>query len=71
MPTTTRYSYGSHSEQIADLTIPDGAGPFPVLIMLHGGGFAAGPTLERLTPLCEDLATVGLGTWNVEYRRLE
>jgi acetyl esterase/lipase len=71
MSTTTRYSYGSHAEQIADLTVPDGTGPFPVLIMLHGGGFAAGPTLERLTPLCADLATAGLATWNVEYRRLE
>jgi acetyl esterase/lipase len=71
MPTTTRYSYGSHREQIADLTVPDGSGPFPVLIMFHGGGFAAGPTLDRLTPLCADLADNGLATWNVEYRRLE
>ena len=66
-----RYSYGSHAEQIADLTVPDGNGPFPVLIMLHGGAFGAGATLERLTPLCTDLATAGLATWNVEYRRLE
>jgi acetyl esterase/lipase len=71
MSTTTRYCYGSHAEQIADLTVPDGNGPFPVLIMLHGGAFAAGPTIERLTPLCEDLASAGLATWNVEYRRLE
>ena len=71
MSTTTRYSYGSHAEQIADLTVPGANGPFPVLIMLHGGGFAAGPTLARLTPLCDDLAEARLATWNVEYRRLE
>jgi acetyl esterase/lipase len=71
MSTTTRYAYGSHGEQIADLTIPDGGGPFAVLIMLHGGAFGAAATLERLTPLCTDLATAGLATWNVEYRRLE
>ncbi|HEX3245500.1 MAG TPA: alpha/beta hydrolase, partial [Chloroflexota bacterium] len=71
MTSTTRYAYGNHAEQIADLTIPEGDGPFPVLIMLHGGGFGAAATLERLTPLCSDLAKAGLATWNVEYRRLE
>lgn len=71
MTAATRIAYGSHQEQVADLRVPAGAGPHPVLIMLHGGGFAAGPNLERLSPVCEDLTSAGIATWNVEYRRLE
>ncbi|MFN0070773.1 MAG: alpha/beta hydrolase family protein [Chloroflexota bacterium] len=71
MTESKRFTYGSHTEQVADLTVPSGIGPFPVMIALHGGGFAAGPTLDRLRPICADLTGAGLATWNVEYRRLE
>lgn len=41
-----------------------------MLALFHGGGWAAEPTLDRLSPFAEALTSAGLATWNVEYRRL-
>lgn len=50
------------------LSIPDGDGPFPVLIAAHGGGFVAG-TLDTLDPTCRRLAAdLGAIVVNVDYR---
>jgi acetyl esterase/lipase len=65
-----RYSYGQESEQFADLYLPDGDGPHPVLIVVHGGGFLANRTLDGIGPACAALAEHGLAVWNVEYRRV-
>src|SRR6476646_7391549 len=36
-----RHSYASHRWARADLHVPDGAGPFPVVVVLHGGYWRA------------------------------
>lgn len=32
--------YGDHELQKLDVYLPEGEGPFPVVVLVHGGGFA-------------------------------
>ena len=42
-PTYSDLAYATESDaQKLDLYIPEGTGPFPVVIMVHGGGFMFG-----------------------------
>jgi acetyl esterase/lipase len=65
-----RIAFGDDAEQFGDLRLPDGAGPHPVAIVLHGGFWRAAHDLEHLGPVCEALTTLGIATFNVEYRRV-
>lgn len=64
------HSYGPHRSQAAELHVPDGHGPYPVAVVLHGGYWQPkwGKIVTR--PLCIDLTRRGWAAWNVEYRRL-
>ncbi|MGO9453624.1 MAG: alpha/beta hydrolase [Candidatus Binataceae bacterium] len=51
----------------ADVAVPKGAGPFPVVVYLHGGGWVAGsPQTHR--KLGMQFAEAGFLTINVDYR---
>jgi len=51
----------------ADIAVPKGAGPFPTVMYLHGGGFVAGsPKSHRKLGL--KIADAGFLTVNVDYR---
>jgi acetyl esterase/lipase len=62
--------YGPASSQVVEVFLPKGAGPHPVVILLHGGCYRA--ELEGLPQtggIARDLAKRGFAVWNVEYRR--
>lgn len=63
-------SYGSGRQQVMDLTLPPGPGPFPVAFVLHGGFWRGRYGRSLMTGLCADLAARGWAAVNVEYRRL-
>lgn len=64
-------AYGPDPLQHGELHLPDGPGPFPVAVVLHGGCWTRGyATLASTTPLARALAARGLATWNVEYRQV-
>ena len=65
-----RESYGDHPQQRGELHLPDGLGPHPVVVALHGGFWRARRSLRYLRPLCADLARSGWAAWNVDYRRV-
>ena len=65
-----RVAYGPDPNQFADLRLPPGPGPHPVLVVVHGGYYRARYDLEYLGSFCADLTGRGWATWNVEYRRL-
>src|SRR5690349_6963632 len=65
-----RHRYGPHPHQFGDLYVPDGGGPFPVAVVLHGGFWRELRTLELTDDLARDLARRGWAAWNVEYRRV-
>jgi len=63
-------SYGDGPDQVADLRVPAGDGPFPVAVMLHGGFWRNVWTRDLMDGISVDLSRRGWATWNVEYRRL-
>lgn len=63
--------YGSEPRQYGELRLPPGVpGPFPVLILIPGDCEAADDG-GYLRPLAESLATLGVATWMIDYRRAE
>jgi len=66
----TRYRYGTHPRQVADLHRPLLPGPHPVAVVLHGGYWQPPYGKLIMRPLCLDLVRRGWVAFNVEYRRL-
>lgn len=64
--TTTTTVTGEIPDIGADVLIPGGAGPFPAVVLVHGGGWVAGsPTL--MTDLARFLTVEGFLTVNTPY----
>src|SRR5580693_5298746 len=51
-----------------DLHIPDGPGPFPAAILVHGGGFDEGSKSTNVRPLFDPLAEAGFAWFSIDYR---
>jgi alpha-L-fucosidase 2 len=51
-----------------DLHVPDGAGPFPAAILIHGGGFDEGSRGTNVRPLFDLLAGAGFAWFSIDYR---
>lgn len=65
-----RLHYGRLASQFADLRLPCGAGPFPVVAGIHGGWWRAAHGLDTHAHLCAALVAEGIATWNIEYLRI-
>ncbi|MEX2261418.1 MAG: alpha/beta hydrolase [Bryobacteraceae bacterium] len=53
---------------LMDAYIPEGSGPFPAVIWVHGGGFVAGDKQPHPKSLLEPLAAKGFAWFSVNYR---
>jgi len=51
-----------------DLKVPDGHGPFPVAIIVHGGSFSHGNKRSYVTPLFDVLSNAGFAWFTINYR---
>jgi acetyl esterase/lipase len=63
---------GERPWEVAEAWIPEGDGPHPTVIMVHGGCWQkaiADRTLMHWA--AEDLRRRGLGVWNIEYRGVD
>ena len=70
-PADHRLAYGDDPSQFAELRLPSGAGPHPVVALIHGGCWKAEyATLRDLGPMGDALEAEGIASWNIEYRRL-
>ena len=65
-----RHRYGAHRCHRADLFLPDGPGPHPVVVTIHGGYWRARYGRRLMKAVAGDLTRRGHAVWNVEYRRL-
>jgi acetyl esterase len=53
---------------LLDLHVPEGSGPFPAAILVHGGGFDQGSRSTNVRPLFEPLADAGFAWFSIDYR---
>ena len=53
---------------LLDLHVPDGPGPFPAAILIHGGGFDEGSKSINVRPLFVPLAGAGFAWFSIDYR---
>jgi len=73
LPTpSSTHSYGDDPGQVVDLWLPEGSGPHPVVLMIHGGCWQkaiADRTLMNYA--AADLQQRGIAVWNIEYRGVD
>lgn len=51
-----------------DAFVPEGKGPFPTCILVHGGGFMRGDKHSYIAPLFEPLSKAGFTWFTIDYR---
>ena len=51
-----------------DAWVPDGPGPFPAVIIVHGGGFVRGDKQTYVKPLFPVLSEAGFAWFTINYR---
>ena len=69
-PPGERIAYGDGPQQFGELRVPKGEGPFPVVVVLHGGCWQNAFDYVYMTRLAAWFTEHGLATWTLEYRRL-
>jgi acetyl esterase/lipase len=74
LPPARQIAYGDHPDQVGNLHLPagdpPGDGPWPAVVLVHGGFWRYGWDRTLMTPLARDLASRGIAAWNIEYRRV-
>jgi acetyl esterase/lipase len=70
-PTAT-IRYGADPLQAAELWLPAGAGPHPVVLMVHGGCWQT-EIADRtiMSWIADDLRRRGIAVWNIDYRGVD
>jgi alpha-L-fucosidase 2 len=66
--TDVEYGRPGGKALLLDMHLPDGAGPFPAAILIHGGGFDEGSKSTNVRPLFEPLAGAGYAWFSIDYR---
>jgi acetyl esterase len=51
-----------------DASIPQGSGPFPAAIIVHGGGWVRGDKQSDVEPLFAPLSEAGFAWFSIDYR---
>ncbi|TXC70705.1 alpha/beta hydrolase [Sphingomonas ginsenosidivorax] len=65
-------AYGSDQMQKVDVWLPKGKGPFPVVVMVHGGCWTTGIADRSLMNwVADDLRKDGIAVWNIDYRGVD
>ena len=70
-PPAPSLAYGDHPHSVANLHLPSSeGGPWPCVVLVHGGFWRSGWDRTLMTPLAHDLARRGIAAWNIEFRRV-
>ncbi len=69
-PPGERIAYGAGPQQFGELRLPKGDGPFPVIVLVHGGCWMAEFDYVYMTRLAAWFVDHGFATWTIEFRRV-
>jgi acetyl esterase/lipase len=69
-PAGERITYGTAPQHFGELRVPKGKGPFPVVMLIHGGCWLADFDYRYITRLSAALTAEGYATWTPEFRRI-
>jgi acetyl esterase/lipase len=65
-------AYGKESMQLVDLWLPQGKGPHPTVLMVHGGCWQTEIADRRIMNwIADDLRRRGIAVWNIDYRGVD
>jgi len=62
------YTHPGGKAVFLDLHVPEGIGPFPTAILVHGGGFDEGSKSTNVRPLFDVLDKAGYAWFSIDYR---
>src|SRR5689334_16759917 len=62
------YSQAGGESLRLDVSIPEGTGPFPIAIPIHGGGWGSGDKAADFGALSKPLAEAGIAWFSINYR---
>jgi acetyl esterase/lipase len=65
-----KVSYGDDPLQFGELRMPEGEGPFPVVVIIHGGCWMSAYNLNHISAMAGAVTGLGYATWSLEYRRI-
>jgi acetyl esterase/lipase len=71
-PPDARIAYGPAQSQFVELFRPTGTGPYPVVVLIHGGCWAHKyGGLTQVAAMGRALANEGIAVWSIEYRGVD
>lgn len=62
------YSRPGGRDLLMDAYVPEGQGPFPAVVIVHGGGWEAGDKITYVSPVFAPLAQAGFAWFSIDYR---
>lgn len=62
---------GEAAQQVGDLRVPEGRGPHPVAMLVHGGCWNNLGSIHNMGTMADWLAENGVASWNIDYRELQ
>lgn len=62
------YRHVDRTDLTLDAHVPNGAGPFPAVILVHGGGWVGGDKRQYITYIFQPLTDAGFAWFSINYR---
>ena len=69
-PADHTIAYGPAPQQVAELRLPKGCPPHPVVLVIHGGCWQVPWAFDQVRALAAALTAEDFATWSLEYRRI-
>ncbi|MCX5632430.1 MAG: alpha/beta hydrolase [Phycisphaerae bacterium] len=66
--TNIEYGKGGDEALLLDVNVPDGNGPFPAVVIVHGGGWSGGDKQKDITVLFKPLTDANFVWFSINYR---